>query len=783
MNRIDYKPSRGDYTSQPKRIAFVGNYIPSRCGIATFTADLAEALAVIYPEVDFLALPTSDPNIEGVYPERVRFIIEKDDIDYYHQAAYFLNMNRVDLVCLQHEYGIFGGDSGQHVISLLRELHIPVITTLHTVLRKPTKKQAEIFNDLITLSDRLIVMTNHSMEFLHEHHNIPHQKMDRIPHGIPDMPFIDPSFHKDHLGVEGKHVLLTFGLLSANKGIEYVIQAMPAILEKYPNVVYIVLGATHPNILRSEGERYRESLEVLAEKLGVKDQVLFHNRYVSLDQLVEYISAADIYITPYLNAEQAVSGTLSYAVGAGKAVISTPYWHAEEVLAEGRGLLVPFKNSEAIAEKMLFLLDNEVKRHTIRKRAYLKSREMVWDEIARKYMTSFRQAREVRRFHPQPFTGTGRVKDAAIELPSRNLSHLRRLTDDTGIFQHAIHLVPRYDHGYTTDDNSRALIASILLEDWQDLIYEARELASRYLAFLWYAINRKAARFRNFMSYDRQWLDDIGSEDCHGRAIWALGTVIGRCRLRGLRDVADHLFQRALPATRRLISPRAKAFVLRGVNEYLKRFSGDLRAAQVRERLINDLISLFEKNSHPDWTWFEDSLTYSNALLPHALLVCGPPLSNDRITQIGLESLEWLAAIQTSEQGYFIPVGNSSAYRHGEERPRFDQQPIDAYASVSAYIEAYNITGNEKWRREARKAFDWFLGRNDLNLPLYDPQTGGCRDGLHPDRLNQNEGAESTVAFLLALLEISSMEQIESLPAAESGKESDKKRETQVEAR
>ncbi|MFB0517374.1 MAG: glycosyltransferase [Candidatus Neomarinimicrobiota bacterium] len=769
MNRTDIRFPSFDQTTTPiKRIAFVGNYMPSQCGIATFTTDLTEAMAVLYPETTFLVLPTSDVNVQGGYPERVRFIIEKEDLDYYHQAAYFLNMNHVNLVCLQHEYGIFGGPSGRYILSLLRELQMPVITTYHTILRKPTEEQADVLSEIITLSDRSVVMTSRDMKFLQEHYGVPRQKVDLIPHGIPDVPFIDPNFYKDQLGVEGKYVLLTFGLLSANKGIEYVIQALPRVLEKYPNVVYTVLGATHPNVVRAEGESYRESLVQLAEDLGIAEQVIFHNRFVSLEKLIEYISAADVYITPYLNVEQSVSGTLSYAAGAGKAVISTPYWHAEELLAEGRGLLVPFRDADAISQQILYLLDNEVKRHTLRKRAYLKSREMVWEETARKYMASFTYALEVRRSHPQPVAGSSRLADTAIDLPTLKLDHFQRLTDDTGLLQHAIHVVPRYEHGYATDDNARALIAAVLLEDWQEHASQAHELASRYIAFLWHAFNLKTARFRNIMSYDRKWLDESGSEDAHGRAIWALGTVVGRSRVRSLRGVADRLFQRALPAARRFTSPRACAVALRGVSEYLKRFSGDLRVAQVREKLVEFLAELFEKTSGPDWLWFEDYLIYSNAKLPHAMLTCGPSLSDDRITQIGLDSLEWLTKIQTSEQGYFVPIGNNGFYHRGQQRARFDQQPIEAYATVAACIEAYNVTGDEKWRTEARKAFDWFLGRNDLNLPLYDPLTGGCRDGLHPDRANQNQGAESTAAFLLSLLEISSMEQIDSAAVAEA---------------
>ncbi|MFC1484584.1 glycosyltransferase family 4 protein [Candidatus Neomarinimicrobiota bacterium] len=761
MNKTDVRVGQSSMPAAGiKQIAFVGNYLPALCGIATFTTDLTESMAAEFPEISLIVLPTSDPDVKRGYPERVRFIIEKEDIDYYHQAAYFLNMNHVDLVCLQHEYGIFGGKSGEHILALLEELQMPVVTTFHTILRKPNKKQADILQRIVDHSDRLVVMTRRDQMFLQERYGIARQRVDLIPHGIPDVPFIDPNFYKDQLAVEGKYVILTFGLLSANKGIEYAIQALPAVIEKHPNVVYIVLGATHPNVVRSEGEKYRESLIKLASDLGVTDNVIFHNRFVSLEKLLEYISAADVYITPYLNAEQSVSGTLSYAVGAGKAVISTPYWHAEELLDEGRGLLVPFKDSKAIAEQVLYLLEDEVKRHTVRKRGYLKSREMVWEETDRKYMASFTHALEVRRIHPHPLVSAKEHSEISIELPSLNTNYLLRLTDDTGIIQHGIHIIPRYEHGYSIDDNARALIVAVLMEEWKEHRSQARDLTSRYLAFLWYALNRKTARFRNFMNFQREWLEDEGSEDSHGRAVWALGTVVGRSKVRGYRDVADRLFQRALPAIRRFKSPRACAYAARGVNEYLKRFSGDLRASNVREYLIRFLVELYEKTSSHDWPWFEGYLTYSNAKLPHTLLACGPSLNDDEAIGIGLKSLEWLCEVQTSEQGHYLPIGNSGFYHRGKERARFDQQPIEAYATVGACIEAYNVTGNENWRIEARKAFEWFLGRNDLNLPLYDPVTGGCRDGLHPDRANQNQGAESTVAFLLSLLEITAMEKM-----------------------
>ena len=749
-----------------RRIAFIGNYLPALCGIATFTTDLVEALATKYSQTIFLALPSNDGTVQHGYPERVRFVLDKENIESYHQAASFLNMNNVDLVCLQHEFGIFGGPSGRHILSLLHELQMPVVTTLHTVLKSPTPEQTKTVKELAELSDRIVAMTQRGQEFLKDIYHVAKQKIDLIPHGIPNVPFMDPNFHKDQFGVEGKTVLLTFGLISPNKGLEYVIEALPAIIAKYPNVVYLVVGATHPNVIRHEGEAYRDSLIQLTEKLGVTDHVIFQNRFVSSDKLTEYISAADIYITPYLNVEQVVSGTLSYAVGAGKPVISTPYWHAEELLAENRGMLVPFRDAGAIGEQVLYLLENETKRHAIRKRAYIDSRKSVWTEVAGQYMASFSHAKEVRFEHPQPLLRSKKPSKLLAELPTLKLDHLHRLTDSTGILQHAFFSVPRYQEGHTTDDNARALITAIQLEEQEEYQHQAYELTHRYLAFLYHAFNQKTGRFRNFLTYERQWREEVGSEDSHGRAIWALGTVLGRSRFKELRGVADRLIDWSLPTALKFKSPRAVAFTLLGIHEYLKTFSGDQRVSHARRVLANRLAKSYTRTRTDDWRWFEDILTYSNAKLPHALLLCGQSLSDDSMTQIGLESLEWLATIQRSDEGHFVPIGTNGHYPRGKARARFDQQPVEAHAMVSACVEAYHLTGDDQWHTEAQRAFEWFLGRNDLNLSIYNPRTGGCHDGLEPNGVNQNEGAESTLAFLMSLLEISALESLR--PPAEA---------------
>ncbi len=748
-----------------RRVAFIGNYLPRQCGIATFTTDLCEAVAAEYVDTTCIALPVNDTEAGYAYPARVRFELAEKDIESYRRAADFLNINNVDLVCLQHEYGIFGGRAGSHILVLLHELRMPIVTTLHTILHDPDPDQRRVLQEVAGLSDRLVVMSERGAEFLQEVYGVQPDKIDVIPHGIPDISFIDPSFHKDLFGVEGKVVLLSFGLLSANKGIEHVINALPAILARHPNVVYIVVGATHPHVKRHEGESYRLSLQRLARAQGVESQVIFYNRFVSLEELVEFISAADIYVTPYLDEAQIVSGTLAYTLGAGKAVISTPYWYAEEMLADDRGVLVPFRDPAALATQVIDLLDNEAKRHAMRKRAYQFGRDMVWPQVARRYMDTFQRARAERRhFNPASITANA-LDRRPSELPPLKLDHLRHMADHTGMLQHAIFTVPNYREGYTTDDNARALTISVLLEELGN--DEAMDLASRYLAFVWYAFNPDTGRFRNVMDYQRRWLDEGGSDDSHGRALWALGTVLGRSNTPAFHSMAGSLFEQALPAILATTSPRAWAFALIGLQEYLERFAGDRRASQVREELVGRLLGLYQANRSDTWRWYEDRLTYCNAALPQALLVCGKATANSTLTDIGVESLRWLADLQRANGigSHFVPIGSNGFYTRGGERARFDQQPIEVQAMVSACLEAFRVTGDKRWRREARLAFEWFLGRNDLSLPIYDPLTGGCRDGLHPDRPNENQGAESTLAFLQALLELRLAENI--LPAVE----------------
>src|SRR5580698_5810036 len=670
--------------SLPTRIAFVGNYLPRQCGIATFTTDLCTAVGAEYGSGRLFAIPVNDPESSYQYPEQVRLELTQEDCASYERAAEFLNFNGNDLVCLQHEYGIFGGVAGSHILLLLRKLRMPLVTTLHTVLREPNSSQRAVLEEIANLSDRLIAMSEHAACLLRDVYDVPNEKIDVIPHGVPDLPFMDPNYFKDLFGTQGKSVLLTFGLLSPNKGIENVIRAMPAILAKHENLVYIVSGATHPHIRRREGERYREELQVLAEECGVSSHVIFNNRFVSTEELIEHVGAADIYITPYRQEAQIVSGTLAIALGAGKAIISTPYWHARELLADGRGVLVPFDNPGAIAESVVALLENDAERHAMRKRAYLHSRGTTWQTTAHAYMATFQRARSERSLQPRAAHPDDAALDLTVpieQLPVLNTSHLCTMTDGTGMLQHAIFSVPNTREGYTTDDNARALIVSTLLDQCAGIEQQEQQLnlSRRYLAFLWLAFHSDIGRFRNFLGYDRKWLEKVGSEDSHGRALWALGSVLGQSQNPGLRGAAGRLFEAAVPAVLSFSSPRAWAFSVLGLQAYLDWFPGDRAMQGARNTLANRLLDIYERSHSETWHWFEQSLAYSNARLPQALILAGDRSNNKKMLAAGIQSLEWLVAAQhCGDPEIFVPIGSSGCYTQGAEKARFDQQPVEA---------------------------------------------------------------------------------------------------------
>jgi len=735
--------------------ALVADYVPRRCGIATFTADLAEALAgQTDGKGDVFAVAINDTPEGYDYPDRVRFEIRQNIQADYRLAAEFLNVHQVATVCLQHEYGIFGGPYGTNILAMMRRIRRPIVTTLHTVLKEPNEQQRLVLAQIAQLSDRLVVMSQVAHEFLHDIYKVPTEKIDIIPHGIPDVPFIDPNYYKDQFGCEGRRVLLTFGLLSPGKGLENVIDALPEIVRKHPDIVYIILGATHPHVKRESGEEYRNSLYRRAEELGVLDHIQFQNRFVELRELLEFLGAADIYLSPYINEAQVTSGTLAYAMGAGKAVVSTPYWHATEMLADDRGCLVPFQDSPAIARVVIDLLDNETHRHAMRKRAYTYCRKMIWSNVAAQYLERFAMARESwAQRHLSMVAMPGRTPEQTDELQEIDLRHMRMLTDDTGILQHAVFSTPNRAHGYCTDDNARALIVTTSYWD-QTHDVEIIPLMQKYLAFLYHAMDDQTGRFRNFMDYDRSWSEAIGSEDSHARALWGLGMGVALCPYESMVTLCTRLFLKGLGGTEHFSSPRAWAFAICGIHAYLRRFSGDSEVRRTRASLAERLFQRFKDGMGQDWPWCEDTVTYANGKLSHALLMSGKWMGRGDLVEMGLRSLEWLIAQQTSEHGMLSIIGTNGWYTRGGKKAQFDQQPIEAHSLVDACIEAFHVTGDRHWLDQTRKCFNWFLGDNDLRTPLYDFTTGGCRDGLEVDAVNENQGAESTLAWLMSLLQM-----------------------------
>lgn len=739
-----------------QRVALVGNHLPRMCGIATFTSDLAHELAEQLPQAECFVLAMNDAGKRYDYPARVRFEVKESDLRAYQRAADFLNVNGPDVVCLQHEFGIFGGKAGANIVSLLRQLRMPIVTTLHTVLRKPDRLQRRVFDEVIDLSSRLVVMSAGGVTILRDTYGVPADKIDNIPHGIPQVP--DSSRIKSRVGVTDRSVILTFGLLSPDKGLEYVLDALPSVLAKHPDAIYIVLGATHPQVKERNGETYRLMLANRVRRLGIDNSVVFYDRFVAQAELVEFLAAADIYITPYLNPEQSTSGTLAYATGAGKAVISTPYRYAQELLADGRGTLVPFRDPSAIALAINDLLAHP-ERRVAAENAATQNGDMLWPRVAQSYITSFRRASAEHNNRARSTLIASHVAARPVELPEFDWSHLQRMTDGTGLLQHAIFSVPRYSDGYCLDDNARGLLLTALAEEaGTDEKGTVRELASKYLAFVSYAFDERRGCFRNMMSYSREWLEDCGSDDSHGRALWALGTVVGRASEPGRQSLAGEIFHRGLPRVLTMTSPRAWAYCLLGIDEYLRAFQGDTRVQSVRADLAQRLLSLYRSSSSAEWPWFEDRVTYANARLCQALIVSGARMDDDGMTACGAQSLHWLVSIQSSSSGCFSPVGSNGFYVRGSTKAQFDQQPIEASGMVSACLALYRVTGANEWRKRAEWAFRWFLGENELQKLVYDPATGGCLDGLHSDRVNDNQGAEATLSFLMAVCEMRTLQ-------------------------
>jgi glycosyltransferase involved in cell wall biosynthesis len=700
---------------------------------------------------NLIAVAMNDKPEGYAYPGRVKFTVRADVQEDYYWAAEFLNAGQCEVAILQHEYGIFGGKGGAYIFHMLKALRMPIVANLHTVLQDPTADQKLVIHEIARYSARLVVMSHKAEELLLCAYGVPGSKIVFIPHGIPDATFEESGVHNDLLGVEGRDVVLTFGLLSPGKGIENMIKSLPTIARAHPKVIYIVLGQTHPHVRAASGDSYRHGLQQLANSLGVREHVLFQNKFVEDEMLVRYLQTAKIYAIPYLKKEQVTSGTLSYALGCGAAIVSTPFLHAEELLADGCGRIVPFDDPDRMAAEIIDLLGDDRERERMRVRAYERGRSMTHKEVARQHMRLIAEVRREREYTPQHVDAARQTFKALDELPEINLAHLRIMTDDTGILQHARYCVPDRNHGYCVDDNARALIVTCMycaLHPDKTILV----LLQTYLSFVHFAFNRENGRFRNFMSYERQWLEAAGSEDAHGRALWALGTAVKYAPNESVRRMAMLLFLDGLGAVEAFTSPRAWSFAILGLHTYLEKYSGDASARRIRTRLARKLFALFTNNASGDWPWCEEKVTYGNARLPQAMILAGQWIPDPEMFAAGERALAWLLSIQTADEGHISVIGNGGWYGREGKESSFGQQPIELMGLIDACLELYVATGNKRWREEAERCLGWYLGRNDLDTQVYDFETGGCCDGLERDGVNANQGAESTLSWLISLL-------------------------------
>lgn len=732
-------------------IVYIATSVPRKCGIATFTKDLADAVSEEMGGESYRVAALSDVTKRYDYPPQVTFEIRKNEIRDYARAAEYLNGSSAQIVSLQHEFGIFGGEAGKYLGVLLSYLRKPVVTTCHTILQEPTKEYREAFQTVIDASERLVTMSPKGVDILRSVYGVEEHKIVLIHHGVPDIPFVDSNFYKDQFGVEGRTVLLTFGLLSPNKGIETALDAMPEVVARHPEVIYIILGATHPEVQRHSGEQYRLSLERKVRDLGLENNVVFHNRYVTIEELIEYICACDIYITPYLSREQITSGTLAYAMGAGKAIVSTPYWYAQDILSEERGVLVEFGDTRGLSQTLAKLIKDPVARNKIRKKAYEYGRSMIWREVARRYVELFQEVLKEREHREVRAVWQLRMLPQAT-LPEIKLNHLLALSDDVGLLQHAAFGIPDRDHGYSADDVGRGL--AVLMTYYNQVeSSDIFPMVRTYMSFLKHA-QTETGHFHNFMSYDRRFLDQEGSDDTLGRVMWGLGTVVRWAPSQRLRHLAQNIMEKAFPRLENIESPRGKAYAMLGFYHLLQRFPGASRFRWLLERFADDLLELYRNHRTDDWCWFEDILTYGNAKLPEALFRAYQLTEKQELLDVAVESLDFLTKTQWNGV-YFELIGNEGWYPRNGEKAVFGQQPVDAGYLVEAYIAAAQVTRRDEYLIFAQYAFEWFLGRNRLNEALYDFGDGAVADGIDSTGISANQGAEAVICFLMALMGLS----------------------------
>lgn len=728
-------------------IALVGNYLPRKCGIATYTTDTFKALSDRYPDLRVDVYAMDDHPGRYAYPPEVTAAIPQDERPAYAAAARAIETSGAQALWVQHEYGIFGGAAGEYLLALVNRVTVPLIVTLHTVLEQPSPDERRVLEALLRRAAKVIVMAERGREILKRVYGANPRSIAMIPHGVPDRPLIEAATMKGRFGWDGRAVILTFGLLAPNKGIETMIAAMPAIVARHPDALYVVLGATHPNLVAHEGEAYRDRLKALAAEKGVADNLRFVDAFVENDELLDYLQAADIYVTPYTNPAQITSGTLSYAVGVGKAVVSTPYVHATEILADGHGVLVDFGDSEGFAREIDALLGSERNRSRLSERAYARGRTMIWPRLAEAAMA---EIAAIVAAQPRRIAGGPPLRPLTPDI-----SAVERMSDSTGMLQHSIYSIPDRRHGYCIDDNARALMLMCRIEPLDEAVRD--KWTSVYASFVQHAWNPEVRRFRNFMNFDRSWCEDAGSEDSNGRTLWALGVTASEARLQKHRDWAAVMFDRTGSMALELEAPRAHAFAMLGAAAMLKAHPEHALARSILNRFGDELLQLLDRARRPEWKWFEIMLAYDNARLPEALIRAGLALGRDDFVRTGLETLEWIVERQTSPEGRFRAVGTESFGRAYAEPLPFDQQPLEAQATIDACTAAYDAMHEERWVEEANRAYRWYLGVNDLDLPLATVSDGGCFDGLQPDGLNRNQGAESILALQLASCAISAL--------------------------
>lgn len=716
------------------RIALIGGFPPRRCGIATFTADIYDSLIAASPNIAVDVYAMAPSHDDSLFDGPATASIVEGDPASFRAAAMDIDRSSADVVWLQHEFGLFGGPAGDMILELVDRITAPLIVTMHTVIPDPDPAQMRVMKRLVARASKLVVMSERGRALLHSVYGAASDQIALIPHGVPDRPFGRSALFKTKFGFEGKQVLMTFGLLSPGKGIEAVITALPALIVDHPNLIYCIVGATHPNLIAREGEAYREWLRDLAQTLGVDDHIHWIDAFVETAELLDLIEAADIYVTPYPGAAQSTSGTLSYAVALGKAVVSTPYVHAIELLANDHGVLVPFNDSARIAEEIGTLLDNPDRLKALQRRAYDRGRDMIWPIFAAR---SLAVIDAVRVTPPQTRDGL-RI----------GIEGLLRICDDTGILQHSIHSIPDRAHGYCVDDNARALILVNRLEDDAEP-YRSR-MATTFAAFVESAWNETSGEFRNFMDYRRNWLEDSGSEDSCGRTLWALGATILEGRTSGLRHWAQGLFDRTARSALGFGSPRAKAFAMLGADYALQSDPLNETAQVILSDGAERLLALYSNVQSPEWRWFETVLAYDNFRLSEAMIRAGLRLDRADVSECGLKATQWLHSQQTAPAGYFRPVGSDSFGNEREAPMPFDQQPVEAWAAIDSSAAAFDATGDAIWLVEAQRAYDWFGGANDRGVAVADPESGTCHDGINPRGLNLNEGAESVLAYQLA---------------------------------